>query len=357
MATAVAVGLAVLGAPFLPAVAQEDAAPDAPTIPEITPSSPPPAVEAESAPVTPPPASAQRVGVIKAQNVNVRAKADLQSEIVVQLQQGDRVTILEEVPVAAPKKGEPATWLKIALPPASAAWVSGKFVDPSTGIVKADLLNVRGGPGEQFSVLGRIKQGTVVGIIEGKGDWIRIEPPLDAAAYVAAFLVSTQPGAVPVEVVVTAPLTTPTQPPPIEPATTDPTLAPEPIPVETIEIVEPVETDVPPEVDLVLVEDDMVEEELILPEPPPKRIVRREGIVLRSLSIQAPTSFVLQNLDSRRVINYLNAPSTNVVLLDFYGKRVVVSGEELLDERWMNTPVLNIESIEPVPVPVSEPGR
>lgn len=33
----------------------------------------------------------------------------------------------------------------------------------------------------------------------------------------------------------------------------------------------------------------------------------------------------------------------------FQFQRVIVTGEEILDERWPNTPVINIDSIEAVP--------
>jgi hypothetical protein len=75
----------------------------------------------------------------------------------------------------------------------------------------------------------------------------------------------------------------------------------------------------------------------------------REGIIKRSVSIQAPTVFVLESLENKRTINYLFSPATNLVLKDFRGKRVIVTGEEGLDERWPNTPVLNVETLQPVP--------
>ena len=37
------------------------------------------------------------------------------------------------------------------------------------------------------------------------------------------------------------------------------------------------------------------------------------------------------------------------MLKDYRGQRIVVTGEEVLDERWPNTPVIEIEKIETVP--------
>jgi hypothetical protein len=80
-----------------------------------------------------------------------------------------------------------------------------------------------------------------------------------------------------------------------------------------------------------------------------KRVVSREGVVKRSMSIQAPTYFALQSLDTGKTINYLYSPTTNLVLKDFSGKRIMVTGEELLDERWPNIPVINVDTLQAVP--------
>jgi hypothetical protein len=34
---------------------------------------------------------------------------------------------------------------------------------------------------------------------------------------------------------------------------------------------------------------------------------------------------------------------------EYHLQRVLVTGEEILDERWPNTPVINIDTIETVP--------
>ena len=68
-----------------------------------------------------------------------------------------------------------------------------------------------------------------------------------------------------------------------------------------------------------------------------------------SVSIQAPSHFELRSLDTGKTINYVYSPSTNLMLKEFKGKRILVSGEELLDERWQNTPVIIVDSFEVVP--------
>jgi len=89
-------------------------------------------------------------------------------------------------------------------------------------------------------------------------------------------------------------------------------------------------------------DDEDKEEQLI------KRVITREGIMKKSVSIQAPAFFVLESLENGKTINYLHATSTNMVLKDFWNQRVVVTGEEQLDERWPNVPVIYIESLKAV---------
>ena len=89
--------------------------------------------------------------------------------------------------------------------------------------------------------------------------------------------------------------------------------------------------------------------EPVVQEPPPKRIVQREGVVRGVSSIQAPTHFELFSPETGRSIDYLYTTSPLLDLRKYKGLRIVVTGEEGLDERWGNTPVITIESIHPSP--------
>ena len=82
--------------------------------------------------------------------------------------------------------------------------------------------------------------------------------------------------------------------------------------------------------------------------PPPPRIVQREGIVRGMTSIQAPSRFVLISPENKKDIDYLYTTSTNLDLRRYKGLRIVVTGEEAIDDRWGNTPVLTIQSIHQV---------
>jgi hypothetical protein len=64
------------------------------------------------------------------------------------------------------------------------------------------------------------------------------------------------------------------------------------------------------------------------------------------VSIQAPSYYQLESLETGKPIDYLYSTSTNLVLSRYKGKTVLVTGEESLDERWANTPVLTISKIQ-----------
>src|ERR1043166_1205125 len=287
--------------------------------------------------------------VVTQKSVNVRAQAAINSEVIVRLKQGDHVNVIEEVTKKA-KTDEPAKWAKISLPTNSPVWVNTSFINPDK-TVKPNKLNVRSGPGENYTVVARIAKGTVVKDLETKGDWMRIESPADAFGYVASHLLSSEPAAPPPPVIaaIEPPKPVPTTetkfPPPIFPAPAEPVVPP-PAPVTP----PPANTVATPPV---IAAPSPTPAEPAAPVTPPeevfvKRVISREGIVKRSVSIQAPTYFALESLDTGKTINYLYSPSTNLVLKDLRGKRILVTGEELLDERWPNTPVINVDNLQEV---------
>jgi hypothetical protein len=84
----------------------------------------------------------------------------------------------------------------------------------------------------------------------------------------------------------------------------------------------------------------------VVQEPPPPRIVSHEGVVRSSFSIQAPTRYELVSQDTHKTVNYLYTTSTNLDLGRYKGLHIIVTGEEGLDERWRNTPVITIQRIQ-----------
>jgi len=264
--------------------------------------------------------------VVVASNVNVRAQSKLKSEVVTRLTKGAPVTVLEEIVHNNSGPDEPSAWAKIVLPQAVHVWVNTIFIEGTNKTVKVRKINVRAGPGENYSILGTLKRGDAVKEMGTKGDWMEIEAPSDAYAFMAAqYLRQEAPGAV----AVTEPPPTPTpvtEPPTVTPPTTEPPT------------VAPAITNEPPTTTATT--------EPKPNEPPPKRVVQREGFVRGTFSIQAPTRFELISPDNHKTMNYLYTSSKDLDLRRYKGMRIIVTGEEGLDERWRNTPVISIQRIQ-----------
>jgi len=354
--------------------------------------------------VTPPESA-----TVSADRVNVRARASLIGERVAQLRKGDQVTVLAKVTVAPPRKGEPADWLRIAMPAAGQTWVHMGFVEE--GKVTAKKLNVRAGGGERFSIVGRLAKDDAVKEKRTAGDWIEIEHPAGAHAYIAAKFVELgqaaeetkpeeTPEAKPVEVTETE---EPKETPEAKPAETTPEAKPDT--AEVTEATEPAETKAepeavaepgdmpdPPEPEVVVVDagegteasetqkppmGNPEDAEEAKPEPapavtdtklpvPPPRIVTREGKIKRRFfrSPKAPSRFELLD-DNGRTINYLYSsdsgplktadggdgePITFERLMSMLrNRRVVLTGIEAVDPRWPALPLLDVRTLKTIP--------
>jgi uncharacterized protein YgiM (DUF1202 family) len=273
-------------------------------------------------------------------NLNVRGQAGLKGEVIAHLNQGDAVTVISQLNLDKHATGEPGQWAKIALPASTHVWVNTKYIDATSKTVSAKKLNLRAGPGENFSVLGIVEQGTAVNIINTKGAWSEIEPPSTAYAFVAAMYLKQEasgnmaanpptsteatpaPTPTPTPVPETAPVVTapPATTATVAPATTNPS----PVPAVT-----PVVIENAPEVDTNL----------------PPRVVTHEGVVGPVGSIIAPTPYVLYDPTTRANINFLYTTSTNLDIGRYVNMRIVVTGEESVAERWKDTPLLTIQRI------------
>lgn len=361
------------------------------------------------------PVVAEESATINRNHVNVRAAPSISAEIVTRLQKGDKVSFLEEVPVAKPKKDEPANWAAIKLPEGSKTWVFIPFLEDNK--VKVPRLNVRAGPSENYNVLARLERGAEVKEIRRTGEWMEIEPPATARAYIDATFIDRVPpeagqeiaeaakppleqkpivyepptnkaAATPPVVTTPAPAPTPvvTNPPPAivaAPSTNPPTVITE-APTVAIETpkeepkpeIKPAETPTPPIITKPAGEvsgpgpnqplanegpADSDTPKRVLPPVGPavvtpntipvteKRIVRREGEVRSTrFNIQAPTHFELVGERGRK-LNYLSGEKAGFKINDFKGLRVVVTGEESLDPRYPDRPILELETIEVAP--------
>jgi uncharacterized protein YgiM (DUF1202 family) len=295
-------------------------------------------------PAAPEPPDNPTPATVKGDRVNVRGKASLIGEVVTQLKKGESITVLSEIPVKSPKPGEPAAWAKIAMPANVPVWIHASYVDATTKTVKASRLNVRAGPGENFSVIGRLPSGVAYKELRQIDDWIEIEAPSGTFGYVAADLVAKG-----------AALTATTPAPDLNAATPS-------APVETVKVETPPAPATPTDPVVTTpatpatptVSDPPAPEPFVAPAPVPdappiKRIVTREGIVRYSVSLRAPSHFSLEDLDTKRTIAFLITDHKDLNFHHLVHQRYLVTGEEFLDKRWNNRTVLRVDSVEAAP--------
>jgi uncharacterized protein YgiM (DUF1202 family) len=270
---------------------------------------------------------------VEANHVNVRGQPKLKSEVVTRLSKGDSVTVIEEIIHNNSGPDEPSAWAKIYLPTNAHVWVNTAYIDATNKTVLPKRLNLRSGPGENYSVLGRLVRGDAVTQKGAKADWTEIEAPTNAYAFVAAqYLKQEAPApaapetpATPTTVAEAAPIAAvPTEPPPA-------TAASESGAASNAVVQNSSDTNAPT---------------TPVEELPPKRIVDREGLVRGTFSVQAPTHFELVSPDNGRTIDYLFTTSPNLDLRRYKGLHIIVTGEESLEERWGNTPVITIQKIQ-----------
>ena len=280
--------------------------------------------------------------VVSANHVNIRSKAGLVGEVLTHVTNGSPVTVLEEVHLKKSGPDEPSAWAKILLPPETHVWVKSSLIDAANNTVSVKKVNLRAGPGENYGVLGTLNKGDAVQTVETKGEWTQIQAPANAYAFIAAqYLKQEEGGATTVAAnpnptpMPETPVTTTTMPdmptvaaPPTE-APGGPTTAGATGGMPTMPTM-PDNNQLTPAVQ----------------EPPPPRIVDHEGIVRGSFSIQAPSRYELVSPDTKQPINYLYTTSTNLDLSRYKGMHIIVTGEEALDPRWKNTPVITIQRIQ-----------
>ena len=353
------------------------------------------------------------MGVITGTRVSARGKATVHSQLVFRFGQNEPVNLLEEITLAAPKAGEPRKWYRVQVPLDAGLWVHHQFLhnqrivtivgndgkpSPHTyASVKPNRLNVRGGAGDAFPVLGQLPQGTDVALTGAqKGKWLEIFAPGNCSVYVASQFVKRANGnvanivEVPTLPVQPQPDIQP-QPPiilPLQPGTIAPSVpgAAPAVPAETTITVDPKTFGNPsgtttpggigilpkppkptapaitkpiepakPAVPTKPVQVAKANPNLPPPSKPvvdkngaPIRIVTREGIVHRTLSLSAPSRYVLEHLESGKTINFLitQHPALEKKMEKLLGRRILVSGQEAMDARNQHTPVLIIKTLK-----------
>ncbi|HEY3915156.1 MAG TPA: SH3 domain-containing protein [Verrucomicrobiae bacterium] len=305
-----------------------------------------------------PPANA----VVKGGSVNVRGRPSFIGEVVGHVKKDETVTLLEEITLNHPPAEEPPRWYKIVMPTNIPVWVDGDYVDSATKTVKAHRINLRGGPGENYSVVGRLEKGAPIEEVRHEKGWLAITPPTNAFGYIAAELVEIQAAAAapvaeapaptattntPETVAVAAP-TTPVAADTNQPASATPATPIAPAPTAQSEQAQelaalhqatPTEPVAPPPA---------TNATPVNEESPTPRIVTREGFVHKSYNIQSPTDYELHDIKTDALIEYLQ-PALPQNFKIYIGTRVTVTGPEVIDQRWPRTPVLQVQSVDLAP--------
>jgi len=205
-------------------------------------------------------------------------------------------------------------------------------------------VNLRAGPSENYGIVGTLNKGDTVQTVDTKGEWTQIQAPANAYAFIAAQYLKQEEGGAGATVAANP---TPT---PETPATTTampemPTVAAPPTEAPGAG---PTTAGTAPTNEAMPTMPAMTDTTTAPPaeEPPQPRIVEHEGLVRGSFSIQAPTKYQLISPDTKQPIDYLYTTSTNLDLSRYKGMHIIVTGEEALDPRWKNTPVITIQKIE-----------
>lgn len=151
---------------------------------------------AETAAAVPVAPAVPFVGKVTGSQVNVRAGANPNFEIVHRVQRGESLIVV----------GQTSDWYAVELPPEASCFVAAKFVtreDADAGSVTGANVNLRGGPATKYNALGKIFAGERVRILEERDGWLRIVPPASARGWIARSYVQPDPSGQ-VEIVRTA---------------------------------------------------------------------------------------------------------------------------------------------------------
>jgi SH3 domain protein len=269
----------------------------------------------------------QPVARVQADNVNLRAKPSLRSETVGQADFGAELKVRSLEP----------EWVEVVPPEDIDFWIHGDFIRNDR--VSVSKLNVRSGPGINYSVVGSLGRNEAIDRRGNFGEWVKIAAPPDGSIWVSRDLVDVVYPAPPVPPPAAAPgipVAKPARPEPAPPQPAKPE-PPEPIEFAT----DPAPVTVPPgrpdDLDLV-------------PLAGQGRLVRKMGELKKSnyLFVKAPGSHRLiernrNSIDTRAYVRG-NVKQLNALV----GRRIVVQGREYWIEG-EDVPLIMIELIEMLP--------
>ena len=116
------------------------------------------------------------VGICTGNKVNVRAGADINYEVITQINKNDKIVVL----------GKSYKWYKIKIPQGTDCFVHKDYIQSKGNLkkIKGDHINIRSGPDIKHSVLGQLNNNDPVKIKTQEGDWYRIAAPKEFFAWV-----------------------------------------------------------------------------------------------------------------------------------------------------------------------------
>ncbi len=121
------------------------------------------------------PALAQTPVRISADNVNLRAKPQLEnSEVLAQVHYGDQLA----------SYGATGDWIEVSAPESVSLWVSQDFIQRPANTVNTRRVNLRAGPSINYNVVATLDRGETVEIREELQGWLKIAPPPSARVWV-----------------------------------------------------------------------------------------------------------------------------------------------------------------------------
>ncbi|MDO9542376.1 MAG: SH3 domain-containing protein [Kiritimatiellia bacterium] len=122
-----------------------------------------------------------KVRVLK-DNTNLRAKPALNVEVAGQMSANQELTV----------KSMDAEWVEVVAPTNIDFWVLGDYLRDGI-VVCRRMVNVRAGPGINFSVVGQMTNNVKVDVRGSHADWVKIAPPESCSLWVSRFLVTLRP--------------------------------------------------------------------------------------------------------------------------------------------------------------------
>ncbi len=248
---------------------------------------------------------------VTGKRVNLRARPELNSEVVAQSGDGDLLT-------ARSFQGE---WVEVIPPESVDVWVHRDFVADNK--VSANKLHVRGGPGINYASVGEMARGDAVIPRGDFGEWIKVAPPPGCALWVSRDYIEVLQPEKPRPPVVEAPPVAEGAPEPAAPA------APAPVrPVREPMIAAPTvpsQPAVPPASSPPSVPEDLK----LIPLEGQGKMVQREGVLrLAGFVFGRPSRYRLVRQEGNRIETLCYVRGNNAQLSTFTGRRLLVRGRE-----------------------------